>query len=250
MLYTVKEVAEMSHVSIKTLHHYHKVGLLLPCEISEAGYRLYGPKELERLQEILFFKELDFSLDQIKELLKQHADRLSILLQQEKLLLSRKDRLAAIVQTLRKSITSIQEGEPMDNKEMFKGFESEQEWNQALAKQNQYLQETYEMEPLEVAGADVQEMNEQAVEAMTFMNHMASSLREGVKHDDEKIKASIQSHLAFMNRLGNLTSARDFAAQTRFFLSDDFHLKMLESQQTGLAYYLAAAAEAFATTNP
>lgn len=250
MLYTVKEVAEMSRVSIKTLHHYHKVGLLLPSGISEAGYRLYGAKELERLQEILLFKELDFALDQIKTLLEQRSDRLAILLQQEKLLLSRKDRLAAIVQTLRKSITSIQEGEPMDNKEMFKGFENGQEWNQALAEQNQYLQQTYEMEPLEVAGADVQKMNEQAVEAMTFMNHMASSLREGVKHDDEKIKASVRSHLAFMNRHGNKTSARDFAAQAQFFLSDDFHLKMLESQQTGLAYYLSAAAEAFAATNP
>ncbi|XWX60162.1 MerR family transcriptional regulator [Desulfitobacterium sp. AusDCA] len=63
MLYTVKEVAELAGVTIKTLHHYHKIGLLLPCEITDAGYRLYGPKELERLQQILFYRELDFSLN-------------------------------------------------------------------------------------------------------------------------------------------------------------------------------------------
>lgn len=57
MLYTLKEVSELSGVTIKTLHHYHKIGLLAPCEISEAGYRLYGTKELERLQQILFYRK-------------------------------------------------------------------------------------------------------------------------------------------------------------------------------------------------
>lgn len=59
MLYTVKEVSELSNVTVKTLHHYHKIGLLLPCKASGAGYRLYGTNELERLQEILFFREMD-----------------------------------------------------------------------------------------------------------------------------------------------------------------------------------------------
>jgi DNA-binding transcriptional MerR regulator len=61
MLYTVKEVSDLSGVTIKTLHHYHKIGLLKPREISEAGYRLYGERELERLQEILFYRELELS---------------------------------------------------------------------------------------------------------------------------------------------------------------------------------------------
>lgn len=104
VLYSVKEVSELSHVTIKTLHHYHKIGLLLPDKVSDAGYRMYGRKELERLQEILFYKELDFSLDQIKKMMAHHSDRLSILSQQEKLLLDRQHRLDTIVQTLRKSI--------------------------------------------------------------------------------------------------------------------------------------------------
>ena len=53
MLYTVKEMAELSGVTIKTLHYYHKIGLLIPHEISEAGYRLYSQAEVERLQQIL-----------------------------------------------------------------------------------------------------------------------------------------------------------------------------------------------------
>lgn len=60
MLYTVKEVSKITKVTVKALHHYHKIGLLLPCKVNEAGYRFYGTKELERLQQILFYRELDF----------------------------------------------------------------------------------------------------------------------------------------------------------------------------------------------
>lgn len=63
--YTVTEVARLAGVTVKALHHYHKIGLLKPCKVTEAGYRLYGTKELERLQQILFYRELDFSLEQI-----------------------------------------------------------------------------------------------------------------------------------------------------------------------------------------
>ncbi|GIN87757.1 hypothetical protein J6TS2_41430 [Heyndrickxia sporothermodurans] len=83
MLYTVKEISEMANVTIKTLYHYHKLGLLLPSKISEAGYRLYGQKELERLQEILFFRELDFPLKDIKTILDGQPERLSVLSNQK-----------------------------------------------------------------------------------------------------------------------------------------------------------------------
>lgn len=111
MLYTVKEIAALSNVTVKTLHHYHSIGLLLPCEISEAGYRLYGTKELERLQHILFYKELDFPLEKIKQLLEGAPDRLSILASQKELLLARKQRLERVIQTLDESISHAENGE-------------------------------------------------------------------------------------------------------------------------------------------
>ncbi|GGH10367.1 MerR family transcriptional regulator [Paenibacillus segetis] len=249
MLYTVKEVSTLSNVTIKTLHHYHKIGLLLPSEISEAGYRLYGTKELERLQQILLYRELDFSLEQIKQLLEGAPERLAILSQQEELLIIRKQRLETIIQTLGKSIACTEKGETMDNKDMFKGFESDKDWNEALKGQNQYLKETYDINSFEVQQADVQDINEQAAEAVAFMNEMANSLRAGLRHDNEKIVNLIRDHLIFLNEHGHSISAVDFAAQNKFFLSDDFHLSMLEGQQTGLAYYLSAAAEAFAIEN-
>ncbi len=59
---TVKEVADLVGISVRTLHHYDSINLLKPDNTTEAGYRLYNDKSLEKLQQILFFKELDFPL--------------------------------------------------------------------------------------------------------------------------------------------------------------------------------------------
>ncbi|MCE3200146.1 MerR family transcriptional regulator [Paenibacillus sonchi] len=247
MLYTVKEVAVLSGTTVKTLHHYHKTGLLVPAEISEAGYRLYGMAELERLQQIMLYKELDFTLEQIGQLLKEEPDRLSILVEQEQLLLLRRQRIDTIIETLRKSITSRERGDPMKDTEMFKGLASEQEWKAALQEQGEHLKETYDYDLLaDGAPIDVQHMNDMAAEGAAFMTAMADALRSGAKAGDISTVELIRKHLDFLGQHGHPASAADFAAQNRFFLGDDFHLSMLEGQQTGLAYYLSAAADAFA----
>jgi len=79
--YTVKRVAEMTGVTVKALHHYHKIGLLLPCRVTETGCRLYCESELMRLQQILFYRELDFSLGNIKQALESESDRIRFLVQ-------------------------------------------------------------------------------------------------------------------------------------------------------------------------
>ncbi|MGG6311717.1 MerR family transcriptional regulator [Paenibacillus macerans] len=246
MLHTVKEVSDLSGVTVKTLHHYHKIGLLPPGEISESGYRLYGTKELERLQEILFYRELDLPLQRIKQLLERERDHLAVLSEQRELMRGRKQRLESILQTLENSLERSAKGEPMDGEDLFRGFASETEWREALKEQEQHLRETYGVEIPGDQPIDVPEMNEQAKEAAEFMGGMAAGLQAGVSHLDEQIRQLITRHLAFVAEYGHPASPADFAAQARFFLMDDFHRSMLEVQQTGLAYYLLAAAEAYA----
>ena len=76
-MYQIKEAAQLSGISVKTLHHYDKIGLLIP-QKSENGYRVYSESDLERLQIILFYKYLGFSLKEIAELLSQQEDRKSV----------------------------------------------------------------------------------------------------------------------------------------------------------------------------
>ncbi len=99
-MYTVHEVAKLAHTTVKTLHHYHKIGLLIPEQTTEAGYRLYGKKDLVRLQHILFYKEMDFPLKEIKELLDGEINRENRLIQQKYLLEKKVNCLKGLIETI------------------------------------------------------------------------------------------------------------------------------------------------------
>ena len=95
---TVNEVSKLTGVSVRTLHHYDAIGLLKPTTVSEAGYRLYDDMALERLQQILFFRELEFPLKEIKAILESpNFDRGKALEQQITLLTLKKEHLEKLI---------------------------------------------------------------------------------------------------------------------------------------------------------
>jgi DNA-binding transcriptional MerR regulator len=96
--YTVGEVAELSGVSVRTLHHYHEIGLLAPTVRSPAGYRLYSPEDLRRLRQILLYRELDFRLEEIADMLASpDSGTDDHLRRQHALLRARQDRTARLI---------------------------------------------------------------------------------------------------------------------------------------------------------
>lgn len=102
---TVKAVSKRTGVSVRTLHHYDSIGLLKPEEITGAGYRLYDDTALERLQNILFFKELQFSLKEIKAIIDSpDFDRLKALEQQIELLEMQRNHIDALISHAREII--------------------------------------------------------------------------------------------------------------------------------------------------
>ena len=98
---TVKEVSQLTGISIRTLRYYDEIGLLKPIRISENQYRLYDDKALEKLQEIMFFKEMDIPLETIKKLLENpELDRKEILLFQKAFLERKRNRLNGIIELI------------------------------------------------------------------------------------------------------------------------------------------------------
>ncbi|MGG4442106.1 MerR family transcriptional regulator [Brevibacillus fortis] len=244
MLYTVNDVAKLSGTTIKTLYHYQKIGLLMPAIITENGYRYYGENELKRLQQILFYRELDFSLDDIKAALDHKPDRLRCLCEQQAMLQARKLRLKRILLTLEETIRHERKRENMSTTNMFDGL-NEEEWKQAFAQQNEHLQAEYDYQ-LDTENLDAATMNEKAAEATAFMTFMAEALINNKSVDDVTVVSAIENHLAFLQK-DHPIDAKAFAEQSRFFLSDEFHRAMLEEQQTGLSYYICIAAENYAS---
>lgn len=98
---TVKEVSKLAGISIRTLRYYDEVGLLKPTQITASGYRLYDNRALERLQEIMFFKEMELPLERIKQLMDDPAlDRQEILLLQKAALERKRNRLNGIIELI------------------------------------------------------------------------------------------------------------------------------------------------------
>ena len=113
---TVKEVSTITGISIRTLRYYDEIGLLKPTELTEAGYRLYDNKALQRLQEIMFFKELEFPLADIKKIMEHpNYDREQALLTQKALLEQKRNRLNGIIEL----ITDVMKGVNTMNFEAF-----------------------------------------------------------------------------------------------------------------------------------
>ncbi len=98
---TVKEISELTGISVRTLHYYDEIGLLKPTEKSDAGYRLYDDKALETLQQILFFREFDIPLKEIKAVMENPSlDTKQILQMQRKMLVAKKERIERLIASI------------------------------------------------------------------------------------------------------------------------------------------------------
>ncbi len=134
--YTIHELARLAGVSVRTLHFYDEKGLLRPSGRAENGYRIYTRESLLRLQQILFLKELRFSLRQISSILEQpNFDLLHALEIHERTLEQEASRLQVLLTTVRKTIKNVKGESEMSPKEMFKGFseEKQKEYDQYVA---------------------------------------------------------------------------------------------------------------------
>src|ERR1051326_5978273 len=123
MAYTVKQVARMSGVSVRTLHFYDEVGLLKPAHLGANGYRFYEEPQLLALQQILFYRELGFELKQIKQILgREDFEKLAALESHRQVLQQNLARTHQLIQTIDKTIEHLKGERKMKTEELFAGF--------------------------------------------------------------------------------------------------------------------------------
>ena len=124
--YSVKKLAKLAGVSVRTLHLYDQIGLLKPSVRTEAKYRLYGEKELLRLQQILFYKELDFPLQAIGQLLNDPQFDLFQALESHKVALQqRRDRISTLLVTIDKTMLQLKGKTMLTHEELYEGLPKE-----------------------------------------------------------------------------------------------------------------------------
>lgn len=154
-LYSVHQIAQLAGISVRTLHHYDRLGLLKPAIRTEARYRMYGEKELIRLQQILFYKELDFSLADILELLKKpDFDPIVALHRHRDVLVAQRERLSVLLDTIDKTILKLKgEKNMLTDEELYAGFPKD-------------IAKAYRQEAIEKYGTQAVEESENKLRAL------------------------------------------------------------------------------------
>jgi DNA-binding transcriptional MerR regulator len=123
MEYTVQKLAQMAGISPRTLRYYDEIGILKPARINSSGYRLYGQQEVDRLQQILFYRELGVSLDNISVMMDAPSfDALTALKEHRAKLLAKRQQLDLLLANVDKTIAATEGRITMTDKEKFAGF--------------------------------------------------------------------------------------------------------------------------------
>lgn len=161
MQYTVKQLGDLAGVSARTLRYYDEIDLLKPADVTEAGYRLYGPDEVDRLQQILFYREMGMGLDQIKQIMNDpHFDLKEALLSHRENLLQKKARLDQLLETVERSIAGLEGRIHMTDKEKFEGFKK-QLIDENEAKYGKEAREKYGDEAVDASNAKLMGMSQE-----------------------------------------------------------------------------------------
>lgn len=239
--YTVRQVATMAGVSVRTLHHYDYIGLLTPSARSQAGYRLYEESDLLRLQQILFFRELDFPLSEIRRILDDPGfDPVEALQDHRRLLHQRAERLARLLQTVEKTIQRLAEDDMstrMSVEELYAGFSRKQMEcyrREARERWGKVVEETEER-LLDMPRAEWQAMGDEG-EAVT---QAIATLMDRAPGDPE-VQQQIARHHAWIERFYP-APAEVYRGLGQLYVEHDEFRAYYEKHRPGLADFMQAA---------
>jgi DNA-binding transcriptional MerR regulator len=243
----VKEVADLVGISVRTLHHYDEIGLLTPEQVTDSGYRLYSDANLETLQQILFFRELDFPLKKIKEIITSpDYDPSEALMLQRRMLVDRRMQLDRMITTIDNTIRHSKGEIEMTNKEKFQGFD--------FSKGNEYEEEARQRwgdKTVDDSNAKLGAMSKQEQDqwgaAMNAIYFKLADLRHLPAGSDEA-QAAIKEWYDFLNRMGQY-STEAFRGLGQMYVGDQRFTKNIDKFGEGLAVFLRDAMGIYADRN-
>jgi MerR family transcriptional regulator, thiopeptide resistance regulator len=238
--YTVGEVARLSRVSVRTLHHYDAIGLLRPGGRSAAGYRLYSGADLRRLQQVLFYRELEFGLDEIARMLAEPGTGTDDhLRRQHRLVRERQARNAALLAAIEKEMEARRMGISLTPEEQFEIFgtdrieeltaEAEQKWGDTDAwRESRRRTASYTKEDWAALGAEAKEN----------IDAFAAAMRAGEPCDGEVAMDLAEAHRAHLNRWFYDCSPAMHRGIGDLYISDERYMAPYEELHPGYAQYV------------
>jgi DNA-binding transcriptional MerR regulator len=250
--YTVKQLARISGVSVRTLHHYDEIGLLKPARLGDNRYRYYEQPEVLRLQQILFHRELGISLQEIAELLDRPGfDRLEALRAHRVRLERQAQRYAELVRTIDRTIADLNGERPMQHTDLFNGFSPEQQsgyeqW--LIARYGGDMKERIDISKRKLSALTDAEKARMLEELAEIETNLAEACRQNVSRDSAALEAVLNRHRNWVGIMWNRPCPPDaYAGLADLYLSHADFRARYEALAPGFTEYLAAAMKAHAS---
>ena len=248
---TVGTVARLAGVTVRTLHHYDEIGLVVPGGRTDSGYRTYGRAEIERLQEVLFFRELGFGLEEIREIVgRPDYNRAAALERQKELLEARAERVLALVDSVARAAHAERAGIPMSNEDALEVFgdfdpaefadEAKERWGETDAyKQSTARTARYTKQDWEAMKAEMDRIYQQLLDLMAA----------GTPATDTAAMDVAEQHRAHITKWFYDCPKQAHAGLGQMYVADARFTGNIDKAGEGLAEYLSAAIAANSVRN-
>lgn len=243
MEYTVQGLAKLAGISARTIRHYDQIGLLRPQRISSSGYRIYGAAQVDRLQMILLYRELEMELGEIRRVLddpRHDADR--ALEQHLRQMRERQARLGAIIDTIEQTIQSNKEGIPMSDAKKFEGFKK-QLVDENEQKYGAEIREKYGEQTVDESNRKMMNLTQEQYAQMQQTSEQLQSLLEQAVKDGASPEGEIggrltQLHKQWLSYTWPHYSAEAHKGLTQMYIDDPRFTAYYDKTTSGCAAFL------------
>jgi DNA-binding transcriptional MerR regulator len=242
MEYTIQRLASLAGVSTRTLRYYDEIGILKPARINSSGYRIYGQEEVNRLQQILFYRELGVGLDSIKEIVTAPSfDEAKALREHREKLLEKREQLDLLIANVDKTIAFTERRITMSNKEKFEGFKKKMvEDNEK--KHGIEIREKYGKDTVEASNAKVMNMTQEQYEEVTALaEQIHTTLAEAFKTGNpagELAQKAADLHKQWLTYYWKEYSKEAHAGLAQMYVDDERFTAYYDKEQPGSAVFL------------
>jgi len=240
MALTVSQVAKLSGVSVRALHHYDEIGLLSPGARTDAGYRLYDDDDLQRLQQVLFFRELGFPLEQIQRIVTDRDFDLQAALRMQRQLLTEKAaRIHALIGAVDARLGAIERGTMLSKEEMFEVFgEFDPAEHEEEAQRRWGETDAYKESARRTKRYTKQDWLRIKEEGAANVEALARALDAGTPADDPSVMALAEQHRQHIDRWFYPCSREMHRGLGEMYVADPRFSEVYERVRPGLARYL------------
>ncbi len=242
MEYTVQKLGRLAGISTRTLRYYDEIGILKPARTSSSGYRIYGQAEVDRLQQILFYRELDFSLEQIKSILTDPSyDATQALIEHRERLLDKKKQLDALIANVEKTMAAKEGRITMSNQEKFEGFKQKL-IDENEAKFGSEIRNKYGDATIDKSNAKLKNMTEAEYEEVQRLEReMFAALAEGMHTGDpagDTAQKAADLHKQWLTFYWDPYSREAHAGLVQMYVADERFKAYYDQAGPGTAEFL------------